>query len=174
MVDTINLVNEKGERIGAIEKLEAHRTGQLHEAFSVFIFNKNKELLLQKRNQNKYHSGGLWSNTCCSHAREGEDLKSSSHRRLAEEMGFDCDLKEIGSFVYKVKLSNGLTEHEFDYVFVGFVDDVIVKPDSDEVSDYKWISIEVLKKDIINSPNKYSAWLKIALSESLFDKVAHW
>jgi len=179
MKDIINLVNNKGERVGAIEKLEAHKTGQMHEAFSIFIFNKNKELLLQKRNDNKYHSGGLWSNTCCSHPREGEKLETAVHRRLKEEMGFDCILKEIGSFVYKVKLSNEITEHEFDYVFTGFVDDVIMKPDLDEVSDYKWVSMGDLKKDIVNSPDKYSEWLKIILSNNKFnsmlnfDRVAH-
>ena len=167
MKDIINLVNNEGERAGVIEKLEAHKTGQLHEAFSIFIFNKNKELLLQKRNEQKYHSGGVWSNTCCSHPREGEKLEIAVHRRLTEEMGFDCDMKEIGSFIYEVKLPNELTEHEFDHVFTGFIDDVIIKPNSDEVSGYKWISIEDLKKDIINSPDKYSEWLKIALNKFL-------
>jgi isopentenyl-diphosphate delta-isomerase len=164
MPEMINLVNVTGNRIGTIEKLEAHKTGQLHEAFSIFIFNTKGELLLQKRNENKYHSGGLWTNTCCSHARVGEGLQSAIHRRLQEEMGFDCDLKEVGSFIYNVKLSNNLIENEFDYIFKGVVDDIIVKPDPEEVSDYKWISMDELKNDAKINPDIYTEWIKIILA----------
>jgi isopentenyl-diphosphate Delta-isomerase len=160
----INLVDKDGHRIGKIEKIEAHQTGQLHEAFSVFIFNNKNELLLQKRNPNKYHSGGLWSNTCCSHAEEDEDIEIAVHRRLQEEMGFDCDLKELFTFSYKVNLENDFIENEFDHVFIGKSDEE-PKPDHEEVVDYRWVKIGDLIKDIEMNPSLYTEWLKIIMRD---------
>lgn len=168
MSDMINLVNTSGERFGPIEKLEAHEKGLLHEAFSIFIFNKKHELLLQRRALEKYHSGGLWTNTCCSHARVGEDIDDAIHRRLVEEMSFDTDMHQIGNFIYKVDLDHGLIEHEYDYLFIGNIDDNIeIKPNPEEVCEYKWMSLEDLKKDVIENPNKYTEWIKIILRDEL-------
>lgn len=155
--EEIILVDEMDNEIGFAEKLEVHTTGRLHRAFSIFVFNDRGELLLQKREKNKYHSAGLWSNTCCSHPRAHEGLKESVHRRLREEMGFDCELKEIHEFIYRSEFDNGLTEHEYDHVFVGEFNG-IPHPDSEEVEDYKWISIEELKRDVTLNPDKYTVW----------------
>jgi isopentenyl-diphosphate delta-isomerase len=155
----IILVDKKDREIGTVSKLKAHKEGKLHRAFSIFIFNRKKELLLQKRSSKKYHSGGLWTNTCCSHPRSGELTESAVHRRLQEEMGFDCRLSEIFSFIYKVKLSDKLTEHEFDHVFIGTFN---WKPvvNVKEVEDFKWVSFEFLKNDIRKNPMAYSYWFK--------------
>jgi isopentenyl-diphosphate delta-isomerase len=173
MPEMINLVNKSGERIGSREKLAAHVKGQLHEAFSIFVFNSNDELLLQKRALDKYHSGGLWTNSCCSHPRVGEEIEKAVHRRLMEEMGFDCDLEEKFSFVYKAEnLANDLTEFEFDYVFVGNVDDSVkVVPNPAEVCEFKWIKIDDLKEDIIKNPSMYTEWLKIILKSDEFSSI---
>jgi len=174
MTENINIVNEQGKRIGSVEKLEAHVKGVLHEAFSIFVFNSNKELLLQRRNVEKYHSGGLWTNTCCSHPRIGEDMDKAIHRRLFEEMGFDCELKEEFSFLYKAeKLANDLIEHEFDHVFIGQVEKVNISPDKDEVCEYKWIKISELKKDIDANPLKYTEWFKIIMGSQEFNNIVN-
>ena len=173
MEDDINTLDLNGNRIGSIGKLEAHQKGVLHEAFSIFIFNKNGELLLQRRNLEKYHSGGLWTNTCCSHPSVGEDLSVAVHRRLQEEMGFDTDLKEIFSFKYLAdNVGNNLTENELDHVFVGFVDGVVVNPDPKEVAEYKWITMEELEQDISNYPEKYTAWLKIIMASGKLKNIS--
>lgn len=169
MQEIINLVNIEGEVVGSIEKLEAHQKGLLHEAFSIFIFNKNKELLLQRRALEKYHSGGLWTNTCCSHTRVNEDLNIAIHRRMVEEMGFDIlNIKKIYSFIYKVALEKNLIEHEYDHVLVGEYTDEVINPNPDEVCDYKWVSIEWLMQDVILNPRDYTEWLKIILNDDVF------
>lgn len=136
MQEIINTVDEAGNRIGSLEKIEAHVKGVLHEAFSIFIFNSQNKLLLQKRAEKKYHSGGLWTNTCCGHARVGESLHNAATRRLNEEMGITTPIKEVFHFTYKASFSNGLTEHEFDHVFIGYYNDLI-KPNPDEADDCK-------------------------------------
>jgi isopentenyl-diphosphate delta-isomerase len=173
MPENIHLVNESGERIGSIEKLAAHLEGKLHEAFSIFIFNQNKDLLLQRRALDKYHSGGLWTNTCCSHARVGEEVEDAVHRRLVEEMGFDCVLKKNFNFVYKTDiLTNNLIEYEFDYVFSGVLDNKSsIVPNPAEVCDYKWVSVESLKNDIHLNPSIYTEWLKIILRSPEFSQM---
>ena len=123
MEEKVILVSETDEQLGLMGKMEAHEKGLLHRAFSVFIFNKDGELLLQQRALDKYHSPGLWTNTCCSHQREGETNLQAGKRRLLEEMGFSCELKELFSFVYKAPFDNGLTEHELDHVMVGYYDE---------------------------------------------------
>jgi isopentenyl-diphosphate delta-isomerase len=135
-VKEVILVNESDEAIGAMEKMEAHRLGVLHRAFSVFIFNSNGHMLLQQRADTKYHSAGLWTNACCSHPAPGEEVKSAAERRLQEELGFKADIKRAFDFVYKASFNNGLTEHEYDHVFVGYYDGEI-RPDQDEVKGWK-------------------------------------
>ncbi|GBD34035.1 Isopentenyl-diphosphate Delta-isomerase [bacterium HR34] len=162
MDEKIILVDENDNEIGFEEKLEVHKKGKLHRAFSIFVFNSKGELLIQKRAKNKYHSGGLWTNTCCSHPHPGENLEEAVHRRLKEEMGFDCNLKEIFSFIYKVKFENGLTENELDHVFIGVYDGE-VKPNQNEVEDFKWVNINTLLKDIQFNEDKYTYWFKLIL-----------
>ena len=159
-LEYVILVNEKDQEIGKMEKQEAHEKGLLHRAFSVFIFNDQKELLLQQRALTKYHSAGLWTNTCCSHPRVNETIIEAAHRRLQEEMGFDCLLEVKTSFIYKADFDNGLTEHEFDHVLVGnFNGEVIIN--QVEVASYKWVELDWLKQDMIKNPNSYTAWFKI-------------
>lgn len=156
------LVDEQDNEIGVMEKLKAHEQGKLHRAFSVFIFNDKNELLLQQRAINKYHSGGLWTNTCCSHPSPNETIKDAANRRLFEEMGLTSDLKIVSNFIYKTDFENGLIEHELDYILVGN-SNTIPKLNKDEVESYKWQSISEIKNDIIINPNQYTAWFKIAL-----------
>lgn len=154
------LVNERDEVQGSMEKMEAHQKAVLHRAFSVFIFNQNNELMLQQRALHKYHSPGLWTNTCCSHQRMGEDSVSAGKRRLQEEMGFQTALNFKGSFIYKAPFDNGLTEHELDHILVGYHDgEPHINPD--EVAGWKWISMEELKIDIDQNPDLYTVWFKI-------------
>ena len=134
----------------------------MHRAFSILIFNNKKELLIHKRESSKYHSGGLWTNTVCSHPKPGEKTEDAAHRRLKEEMGFDCPLKELFHFIYKAKIKN-LIEHEIDHVFVGFYNGD-PNPDPEEIEDIKWISIKEIKEDIKNNPDKYTYWFKIIIN----------
>ncbi|OIO44493.1 MAG: isopentenyl-diphosphate delta-isomerase [Candidatus Nealsonbacteria bacterium CG_4_10_14_0_8_um_filter_35_10] len=157
-MEEVILVNKKDEQIGTGEKLKVHREGKLHRCFSILIFNSEGELLIQQRAKSKYHSPGLWSNTCCSHPRPGEDLKTATKRRLKEEMGIKCDLKEIFSFIYRAK-SGKWIEHEFDHVFVGKFDSN-PKLNKKEVQDFKWINLQELKKDLKEHPRKYTFWFK--------------
>lgn len=164
MLNQVILVDEKDQEIGQMEKLEAHEKGLLHRAFSIFIFNSLGEILLQKRAKEKYHSGGLWSNTCCSHPRPGESNQAAATRRLREEMGMYTELLPTFSFIYKSELDKGLTEHEFDHVFIGFTDD-IPHLNPDEADDYCYISPSLLRIGIKNHPEEYSEWLKICFGE---------
>ena len=166
--DFVVLVNENDEKIGLMPKLEAHEKGVLHRAFSVFIFNKKKELMLQKRNLHKYHSPGLWTNTCCSHQRDGESNINAGMRRLKEEMGFSSQLREINSFIYKVKFDNGLIEHELDYILVGEYE-ADVKPNPQEVDDWKWMGLEEINDDIKTNPEKYTEWFIIIMDNNYND-----
>lgn len=166
----INLVDASGKRIGGIEKLQAHQEGKLHEAFSIFIFNAKGELLLQKRAEGKYHSGGLWTNTCCSHASMGEPLEDAIHRRLPEEMGFDCELRELAPVPYRADLANGLIENEYDHIFVG-THDADPKINTEEASGFTWIQPSDLVVDIAAHPERYTEWLKIILQQPSF--LAH-
>lgn len=170
-MEKIILVDEKDREIGTGEKMKVHEEGKLHRAFSVFVFNSKGETLLQRRAEAKYHSGGLWTNTCCSHPRAGEALEKAIHRRLKEEMGFDVSLKEIFSFVYKVRFGNGLTENELDHVFVGKFDGKPV-PNPEEAGGWKWISLDELKKDLEKNPGSYTYWLKVALDRLISYKRA--
>jgi isopentenyl-diphosphate Delta-isomerase len=162
----IILVSENDTPVGESNKDEVHKKGFLHRAFSVFILNKDGDVLLQKRASIKYHSAGLWTNACCSHPKPGEETSDAAHRRLQEEMGFDCNLEEIFSFVYRAEFENNLIENEFDHVYLGYYDGKI-NPETNEVEDYKWINPEMLEKNIKNNPNLYTAWLKICFDKFL-------
>ena len=163
-VEYVILVNNNDQSLGAMEKMEAHEKGILHRAISVFVFNHSGEMLLQRRADEKYHSPGLWSNTACSHPRTNEKPFEAAHRRLKEEMGFDCELEEAFSFVYKANVGDGLIEHEYDHVFIGYSDTEPV-PDPEEVSDWKYVDFNWLVQDIETNPDNYTVWFRIALAE---------
>ena len=159
MPEMIVLVDKLDREVGKAEKLDVHLNGLLHRAFSIFTFNSRGELLLQRRALGKYHSGGLWSNACCSHPRWGENLEDAVHRRLKEEMGFDCPLDEIGTYYYKECFDNGLCEHEITHIFKG-VYDGDVNTNEEEAEDYEWVAWEDLLDDMRENPQDYSCWLR--------------
>ena len=162
--ERVILVDENDQKIGLMPKQEAHLKGVLHRAFSVFIFNNKNELMLQQRALHKYHTPGLWANTCCSHQRDGESSIEAGKRRLFEEMGFTADIKETTSFIYKAPFDNGLTEHELDHILVGnFEGEPAINPE--EVASWKWMDLEEVKQDIKTNPDIYTPWFKI-----IFDK----
>ena len=168
MIEQVILVNEKDEPIGTMEKIEAHEKALLHRAFSVFVINDLKQIMLQQRAAHKYHSPLLWTNTCCSHQRIGESNIEAGNRRLFEEMGMRVNLKEVFHFIYKAPFDNGLTEHELDHVMIGYSND---EPNInlEEVNDWKWISVNELKIDMQNRPELYTEWFKI-----IFNKFYHY
>lgn len=160
------LVDSQDNEIGTMEKIEAHQKAVLHRAFSVFIFNKNGDLMLQRRAAHKYHSPLLWTNTCCSHQRLGESNIAAASRRLQEEMGFSTDLEEKFHFIYKAPFDNGLTEHELDHVLVGFYDGQ-PKINRDEVCEWKWMNLDELSNHMSTYPDQYTSWFKIIFNEFL-------
>lgn len=162
------LVNEQDEVVGVMEKMEAHRKALLHRAFSIFIFNRKGEMLLQQRALQKYHSAGLWTNACCSHPLPDETPLQAATSRLLEEMGFTTELHKVFDFVYKSDFENGLSEHEFDHVFVGWYDGIIA-PDAEEVKDYCYKPLYDIEESLLSHPQKYTAWFHLA-----FPKVAAW
>ncbi len=162
--EKVILVDTNDNPIGLMNKLEAHEKALLHRAFSVFILNDKKELMLQQRARHKYHSPLLWTNTCCSHQRENETNIQAGIRRIREEMGFVTGLKEMFHFIYKAPFDNGLTEHELDYVMLGFYNDIPVI-NKDEVESWKWMKIEDIKNDMITNPDIYTVWFKIIFEE---------
>ncbi|MGY0393049.1 isopentenyl-diphosphate Delta-isomerase [Bizionia sp. KMM 8389] len=167
--EQVILVNENDEQIGLMEKMEAHEKALLHRAFSVFVFNDKKELMIQQRALHKYHSPGLWTNTCCSHQRDGESNLEAGKRRLQEEMGFVTDLEESISFIYKAPFDNGLTEHEFDHILIGYFNG-LPNINPDEVADWKWLSLDAIKSDISSQPDLYTAWFKI-IFEKFYEHI---
>ncbi|HAD97230.1 MAG TPA: isopentenyl-diphosphate delta-isomerase [Cryomorphaceae bacterium] len=160
MIENVVLVDEHDNELGLMEKMEAHRQGLLHRAFSVFILNSNGELMMQQRAFHKYHSGGLWTNTCCSHPRHNERPEDAAHRRLQEEMGFDCPLNKLFDFVYRAEFDNDMTEHEFDHLYVGYSDST-PRINPDEVASWKWMSLEELERDMAVNSDDYTEWFKI-------------
>ena len=169
MEEQVILVDRNDKQIGLMPKMEAHEKALLHRAFSVFVFNDKNELLLQQRAKEKYHSPELWTNTCCSHQRDGENNIEAGKRRLKEEMGFDCELEEVFSFIYKAPFDNGLTEHELDHVMIGYYSkDPEINPE--EVAGYNWMKLEDVKIDMEKHPEKYTEWFKIIFKES-YDKL---
>ncbi len=167
-MEQVILVNEHDIATGTMEKMEAHEKAVLHRAFSVFIFNAQGHMLMQQRALTKYHSGGLWTNSCCSHPRPGENTQDAAMRRLREEMGFEADLQKVFDFVYRAPFDNGLTEYEFDHVFVGYFDGN-VEVNSEEVNNYAYMSMTDIAAAIEDRPEMFTAWFHIA-----FPKVMEW
>ena len=167
--EKVILVNENDEQIGLMPKMEAHEKAVLHRAFSVFIFNDKNELMLQQRALSKYHSPGLWTNTCCSHQRDGESNIQAGKRRLMEEMGFVVDLQESISFIYKAPFDNGLTEHEYDHVLIGRYNE---NPhiNREEVADWEWMPLEAVKRDMEVHSELYTEWFKI-IFEKFYEHI---
>lgn len=164
MEEFVVLVDENDRQVGIMEKMAAHIVPRLHRAFSVFIFNSKGELLLQQRALSKYHSPGLWTNTCCSHPRNGESDQQAAERRLMEEMGLQCEMHEVFTFIYKAPVGLGLTEHEFDHVFFGKSDDApLINPD--EVAAWKYMSPNDITADMELHPEQYTEWFKISFEE---------
>ena len=165
LAEEVILVDENDRSIGFETKLKAHLSGgKLHRAFSIFIFNAEGKMLMQRRSHKKYHFRGLWTNTCCSHPHWGEELKDSARKRLREEFGFDADLTEIFSFLYRAAdADSGLTEHEFDHVFVGRFNGE-PEPNPQEIDDWRWVGVAELRTDLENNPDKYTPWFKIVMS----------
>lgn len=168
MEKNVILVNEKDEITGTAEKMEAHQKGLLHRAFSIFVFNSKGEMLLQQRALDKYHSGGLWTNACCSHPQPGEDTEAAAKKRLREEMGFETPVSKIFDFIYKSKFDNGLTEYEFDHVFVGEYEGEI-NYNTEEVMSAEYKSMPKIHELLKTDPGRYTAWFHIA-----FPKVESW
>lgn len=164
----IILVNDTDEAVGTMEKMEAHRKGELHRAFSIFIFNSNGEMLLQQRSLHKYHSGGLWTNACCSHPHPGEDLEAATRRRLQYEMGIETGITKLFDFIYAADLENGLKEYEFDHVFAGEYDGEI-NPNPEEVMNYCYRSMDEIRDELVKLPKKFTVWFHVA-----FPKVELW
>ncbi|MDP4261683.1 MAG: isopentenyl-diphosphate Delta-isomerase [Bacteroidota bacterium] len=168
ILEQVVLVNEQDKAIGDMEKMEAHKRGVLHRAFSVFIFNSKGELLLQQRALNKYHSSGLWTNSCCSHPRPGEDTAEAAERRLQEEMGFSVVLEKIFDFVYRAEFDNGLIEHEFDHVFAGEYEGPI-EFNKQEVMDYCYKNLGDIRNLLKEHPGKFTQWFHLA-----FPRIEEW
>ncbi len=165
-MEHVVLVNEQDQQIGIMEKMAAHIVPRLHRAFSIFIFNSKGELLLQQRALSKYHSPGLWTNTCCSHPCDGETLAQATSRRLMEEMGMHCEMHEVFTFIYKAPVGLGLIEHEFDHVWFGQSDEV-PQINTEEVASWKYMRLEDLQADIKAHPELYTEWFKISFDEIL-------
>ncbi len=167
-MEQVILVNEQDEEIGTMEKMHAHEKAVLHRAISIFIFNEKNEMLLQQRAMKKYHSGGLWTNACCSHPRPGEETDTAAVRRLKEELGFETLLHKVFDFTYKASFDNGLTEHEFDHVFTGKYNGPIY-PNKNEVQDYCFKSVDEIESSLQTHPHKYTVWFKLA-----FPRIRNW
>ncbi|MCW3120984.1 MAG: isopentenyl-diphosphate delta-isomerase, type 1 [Flavipsychrobacter sp.] len=163
-MEQVILVDEQDAEVGIMEKMQAHKDGKLHRAISVFIFNSRNELLLQQRADGKYHSAGLWSNTCCSHPMPGEATAAAATRRLQEEMGMKCRLEKSFTFIYKAYLDHCLTEFEYDHVYMGITDEEPI-PNPAEVAAWKYVDSNTLQADVLQHPEKYTEWLKICLKD---------
>lgn len=164
MAENILTVDEQDRETGYMEKIEVHKKGILHRAFSVMIFNDNGEVLIQKRAKRKYHSPGLWTNSCCSHQREGETLTEAVARRIQEELGITCDCKEEFKFKYRVEFDNGLIEHEIDHVFIGHYNGNVF-PNEDEVEEIRWVPLDKLHKEMREHPEDFTYWFKILMKQ---------
>jgi isopentenyl-diphosphate delta-isomerase len=169
MEEQVVLVDVNDKPLGLMPKLEAHEKGVLHRAFSVFILNDKGELMLQQRALHKYHSPGLWTNTCCSHQRNGETNVAAGKRRLQEEMGFVAELREVTSFIYKAPFDNGLTEHELDHIMIGHFNE---NPDInlEEVANWKWMAVDAVRDDIQKHPENYTVWF-IIIFEQFYEQI---
>lgn len=162
-MEFVILVDDQDNEVGKMEKMEAHYKGVLHRAFSVFLHDSEGNVLLQRRALSKYHSGGLWTNACCSHPRSGELVEEAAHRRLMEELGVDCEVKEVSHFIYRAELDQEMIEHELDHVLTGKLSKKTMPFNPDEVDSIDWMSFDALKDDIENHPEKYTAWFQIIM-----------
>lgn len=162
-MEEVILVDSDDRELGTTEKLRAHEEGLLHRAFSVFIFNSDGRMLIQRRALSKYHSGGLYTNACCSHPRPGELTVDAAHRRLREEMGFDCEIEFVFPLVYRADLDHRLFENEYDHVFLGIYDGKVI-PDSDEVQEYQWIEADQLKDWMKDKPDDFTVWFTLSVA----------
>jgi len=169
-MEKVILVDEKDNVIGEMEKMEAHQKGLLHRAFSILLFNSRGEILLQKRSTNKYHSGGLWTNTCCSHPLPAETMQEATRRKLKQEMGIDAKTEFAYSFIYKTALDKSLIEHELDHVFTGTFDGSPAI-NREEVEDWKFVDLNILRKDILQNPTAYTQWFKLILAHHQLDRA---
>src|SRR6056297_441555 len=167
----ITLVNEKDQVLGKEEKLTAHKEGKQHRAFSILIINDKNQMLIHKRESSKYHSGGLWTNACCSHPAYNEDLLEAAHRRLVEEMGFDCFLIELFSFKYYHAFESGLIENEYDHVFLGLYNKETIEPNPNEVEAYQWIDFKLLLEDMLVNKEAYTVWFQKIIKKLKTDKI---
>ena len=159
--EQVILIDPDDKPLGLMNKMEAHEKGLLHRAFSIFIFNSDNELLIHQRAFTKYHTPGLWTNTCCSHPREGETVKDAAKRRLMEEMGMKCDFDEAFAFLYKSEVGQGLIEHEYDHVFIGYCDDT-PQINPEEVASWRYENIDNLRYELKTNPQLYTIWFRIA------------
>lgn len=164
-MEKVIVVNEQDQVLGSMDKMEAHHRGILHRAFSIVIFNLDGEILLQKRSKDKYHSGGLWTNACCSHPAPGESIDEATRRRLKHEMGIDLQPDFAYKFIYESKLDNGLTEHELDYVYTGIFDGVPTV-NKQEVEDWKFMNMKSLRDDLELNPDQYTIWFKLIMNHA--------
>jgi isopentenyl-diphosphate delta-isomerase len=165
-MEKVILVDENDRELGTEEKERAHREGRLHRAFSVFVFDARGRLLLQRRSRTKYHSAGLWTNTCCSHPRPGERVEAAALRRLREEMGIECELRSVFPLLYRAELEGGMTEHEYDHVLVGECGRDPA-PDPDEVDDWAWVDAAEVRREVAEAPERFTHWFRLALPELL-------
>lgn len=168
--DLVTLVDRDDNVVGAVEKIRAHREGKLHRAVSVFVFDEDRRLLIQRRATGKYHSGGLWSNTCCGHPRPGESADGAAGRRLTEEMGFACDLRLAFRTIYEMSVADSMIEHELNQVFVGWFDGS-PRPDAREVEACRWVDLAELSGSIEASPERYTPWLRLLLKNRYWPAV---
>jgi isopentenyl-diphosphate Delta-isomerase len=172
--ETIILVDPEDHQMGEIEKILGHEYAMLHRAFSVLIFRKRNgklQLLLQQRSKKKYHGGGLWTNTCCGHPHPGEGIVMAAEKRLVDEMGIKASLVELGKFHYVASLDNGLTENEIDHVFIGTYDTDEIPINPDEVANYQWMDVDIVKQELVDNSKKYTPWFKQALELALDQKI---
>lgn len=179
MEERVVLVDENDGEVGTLEKQRAHAEGRLHRALSVFLFNSRGEMLLQRRAAAKYHSGGLWTNTCCSHPRPGEAVDQAARRRLREEMGIDCPLEPAFEFTYRAQVGPGLVEHEYDHVFLGRYDGEPA-PSGDEVEAWRWVPVDALAEEVAAAPERFTPWFRLVFARpdwvermEAFRPVAH-
>jgi isopentenyl-diphosphate Delta-isomerase len=170
-MEAVILVDEHDNVVGTMEKLEAHRRGVLHRAFSILLFNTKGQVLLQKRSKNKYHSGGLWTNTCCSHPLPGETLEHATRRKLKQEMGIDLPTEFAYKFMYRAQLDHGLTEYEYDHVYIGQFNDT-PRVNADEVEDWKYADLAFLRQDVQQHPERYTYWFRLILNHPEFATLA--